>query len=474
MKIHKNIKFDCHGMKNFCWPVFLVVFLMITAGYFDARTAAAALLVLFAGMSAIRYYLLGPWIIVLVLPIASTYFVPSNVFGLPGMNPLNAILSLSIASFFLTAVLRPRTIAIPTWPTRIYTYLAVLLLAALHGAFYVSSVPKYFVDLNVIPSNTWSFYLQTSLIKPLIMLLSVFIVSIALNNSARPTIYLIPLFISATIFPFAIFYYAINSGMTLTELGSQGSRHYLSGIGLHANELGLLLNMAFALSYFSFLQVTRVTLKIALGAIILLLIAGILLTFSRGAYLGLLAVVGYSLFVHRKLIILFLTLLLPISVYFAPSSVVDRVSHGFESNDADSVSSGRIDEIWKPLLPELIVSPLIGNGLGSILWSDAAKKQDILPVGHPHSAYLGALLDFGIIGTLIVLFFYWHMWRLFTWLGKNTLNPLWRGFFTGGAACVLLLLVQGLTDDSFMPTRTQPFLWLAYGIAIGVYSRERP
>ena len=41
--------------------------------------------------------------------------------------------------------------------------------------------------------------------------------------------------------------------------------------------------------------------------------------------------------------------------------------------DANTVSAGRIDGIWLPLLPELANSPIWGNGLGSITWSDPMR-----------------------------------------------------------------------------------------------------
>jgi hypothetical protein len=47
------------------------------------------------------------------------------------------------------------------------------------------------------------------------------------------------------------------------------------------------------------------------------------------------------------------------------------------------------------------------------------------------------------------------------------------GFFTGGAACILLLVVQGLTDDSFMPAFTHVYFWLCYGAAVGTLARAQ-
>ena len=38
-------------------------------------------------------------------------------------------------------------------------------------------------------------------------------------------------------------------------------------------------------------------------------------------------------------------------------------------------------------------APIIGHGLGSTSWATPNLRGEMLPVGHPHSAYLGVLLD---------------------------------------------------------------------------------
>ena len=91
----------------------------------------------------------------------------------------------------------------------------------------------------------------------------------------------------------------------------------------------------------------------------------------------------------------------------------------------------------------------------------------MLPVGHPHSAYLGVLLDLGMVGVTVVAAFFWSAWAMFRRLAKNHADPLWRGVFEGGVVCLICLAVQGLTDDRFVPTYPQVALWLCYGLALG-------
>lgn len=426
--------------------------------------------VLFA--SALRDYRVAVCVVVFMLPIAPTHLIPHDVVGVSGANLMHALVLLAGSAIILSySVHRPR-FALPLWPKTFWLYFAVFVAAAVHGAVSSGDIPDYFVVLNVVSSTDVKTYFQDILVNPSVALGAAAVVSVAVRNARRPSLYLVPLFCSATVFACVVLVVAATSGSSLNDLAQQDSREFLSGTGLHANEIGLLLNTAWALALFTFIHVNRLSLRLTLAGVSALVAVGIALTFSRGAYLGFLTSIAYLLLVKRKFfLILCAAIVIPLSALVLPESITHRATHQVYSNDVDALSSGRIDEIWKPLLPEVIKSPLIGSGVGSILWSDAARQHKILPVGHPHSAYLGALLYLGLIGMSVVLIFFAHMWRLFTRLSVNAPQPLWRGFFNGAAACVLVLLVQGATDDSFLPGRTQSFLWLAYGAAIGFQSR---
>lgn len=441
----------------------------MTFGPYIAMAAplAAALLAL-----ALRDYRVATSFVVFMLPIAPTYLIPHDVVGISGANLMHGLVLVAGSALILSYAVHGPRFAIPLWPRAFWLYFIAFAAAAVHGAVSAGDIPEYFVVLNVVSSTDVKTYFQDTFINPSVALGAAAVVSVAVRNARRASLYLFPLFCSATVFACAVIAVAATSGSSLDDLSRQESRDFLSGTGLHANELGLLLNTAWALAIFTFLQVKRLSAKLALSAVAGLVAVGVALTFSRGAYLGFLTSVTYLLLVRRKLfLILCAAILIPLAVAVLPDSIAHRASHEVHGNDVDALSSGRIEEIWKPLLPEVIKSPFFGSGIGSILWSEAARQQKILPVGHPHSAYLGALLYLGLIGMSVVLGFFAHMWRLFARLGASALQPLWRGFFQGAAACVVVLLVQGFTDDSFLPGRTQSFLWLAYGIGIGFQSR---
>jgi O-antigen ligase len=232
--------------------------------------------------------------------------------------------------------------------------------------------------------------------------------------------------------------------------------------------------MALAITLFVFAGATGWRSKIVLGCCVLIQAGAVFLTFSRGAYIGSVTIIVYFLITQKGKPWTRLALLgvLAGAILVMPGSILQRTTNQSANQDIDELSSGRVDEIWLPLIPSVLESPLIGRGHGSILWSEAAKRKEILPVGQPHSAYLAALLDTGIVGTAIILAFLAHAWHTFWKLRVMAKSKMLASFFQGASACIPLLLIQGITDDAFMPRYTQAFLWIAYGAALGLLSRS--
>lgn len=442
-------------------------------GLFGGTAALLALLVVLFMAFAVSDYRTGILIAVVLLPLSATQLLPRSLFGIAGLNPLNVTLLMAAASITFMWLFQRRQIAIPSYPQSLYLYVGALTLGAFHGIFHVSSIPAFYKALDLIDFDSPAGYIRDIFLKPMLILVTAFMLSVAVRNARHPPAYLIPLFFSALILPLFVIVYVALSGASLTMLASSRSREVLSVTGMHANELGLMFNMAFALALFSFSGMRHDLKKWMMGFSISVLSVAITLTFSRGAYLGILSVIAYFLFTQRRFKVIAAGLVLvPVVLAVMPQAVVERATTGAQERSIDTITAGRVDRIWRPLAPEVLSSPVVGHGLSSILWSEASRHGLILRVGHPHSAYLGLLLDFGFLGAIVIFFFFWRMWRFFAALARSSTEPLWRGFFQGAMACILLLLVQGLTDDRFTPTFAQTFLWLSYGMAIGLNARR--
>jgi O-antigen ligase len=440
-------------------------------GYSAALAFIIAVPVLLLGIRDFKVVCL---IIVFTLPFVPTFLLSRNGGGFTGIRLMAGLLTFSSFTVFLSTALRPKKIVFPRLPGIAVCYLAVLGLAALNGTRFFGETPQYFSALGLVRDRTSLLYVYECLYVPALIVGSAMAAGMLAANLNDPRFTVCPVIISAVLFALVICYSALKGGISLSEMAGQESRRYLSSTGLHANEIGLTMNMAFAISFSLLLAVLSPKAKILMGLCTLIILSAVFFTFSRGAYLGTATIFIYFLLTKRvwRALKILTFLVIVGGALSAPKEIVEKAFLRTNDGNIDSVSSGRVDEIWRPLLPMLLENPVIGRGHGSIMWSTAAKEKMILPVSHPHSAYLEALLDLGVTGTLVVFAFLGHAWHLLWKLGSSTRFRLLGPFFFGASACIPALLVQGLTDDSFVPRYTHTFFWLAYGSALGVIARR--
>jgi len=266
-----------------------------------------------------------------------------------------------------------------------------------------------------------------------------------------------------------------QSGIALGQLADSESRSFLSALGMHANDLGRLYAVAYALLLFTWAESREPGLRFALLASMGMVVVALMLTFSRGAFTGFVVVNVLFLIWRRNTRTLIMAAFLAAGAVFAlPEAVYDRITSGFGFG-INEISAGRIDGIWLPLLPEVLRNPVFGGGTGAILWSEAMRLGAgviILGVAQAHSAFLETVLDMGIVGLMLVCAYFLHVWKGFRALSADpALSHTLRGFYQGAAAGLLSFLVAGFTGSYLTPRPEQVFLWLAIGMMYGQRAR---
>src|SRR5437763_356227 len=216
----------------------------------------------------------------------------------------------------------------------------------------------------------------------------------------------------------------------------------------------------------------RRALLLALG----LSLVALVLTFSRGGFVAMaVATVLYVLrrFSARTLIITCVAV--GGVLLFAPHAIYERLSAG-HGQGIDAISAGRVNGLWLPLLPEVLRHPLIGNGIGAMLWSDTMRRgagSMTLAVTHPHNAFLQAALDMGLTGLVLLCAYFAHAWRGLRARANDPDIPAGlRGVCQGAAAGLVGMLISDFTDSSLTPRPEQAFLWLAIGMMYGYRGRQ--
>jgi hypothetical protein len=414
---------------------------------------------------------IGVVLLIVLLPISRSSMFPHAMMGITGLNPLNLLLVGTLGSCLLQALADGSIRRFLPRPL-LWLYIAPLVIAGALGSRHVEDIASaYFMDDSLYYDNAAG-YLRETLFKPLMLVVFALLVGAAVARSRDPEKFLVPTVVSIWVMVALVVIYVALAGVGLGVLSASTSRDFFNPLGMHANELGRLYAMAYALALFTWAGTKRPGLKLAMLASMVLSTGAMVLTFSRGAFLGFIIVNGlFFLWRMNAKTILFALALGACALFAVPPEVYERATVGF-GEGLNAISAGRYEGLWLPLLPEIERSPIWGNGLNSILWSDAMRTAapggPVIFTTHPHNAYLEAVLDMGIAGLLLICAYFAHAWKGFRRLGADAgLSSPMRGFFQGAAAALASFLVAAFADGSLAPKAEQTFLWLAIGMMYG-------
>ncbi len=410
---------------------------------------------------------IGVVALMVLLPISASQLFPHEILGVTGLNPLNFLLLATLVSCLFRMSSDRRVAKLVPAPL-VWMYLVPIVFAGLLGSRHVAEIAPDFFRTQVVHFYDSVGYLRDLLLKPLFLVAFGVLVGAATLRSERPMRLIYPLIVSVWVMCLlAIIYFAV-SGISLNQLSGVYQRDFFNPLGLHANELGRMYAVAYALLLFMWSEGKNPRLSPLLIVSMGVIIVALALTFSRGAFLAFLLVNGLFVLWRGSAKTAAGVMLAGIAMLLVlPGAVLVRVQLGM-GVDLDAISAGRINHIWLPLLPELWRSPIYGNGLSSIMWMAPMRSGQMFLVEHPHNAYLQALLDVGVLGFVLLCAFWIRVWKGFRELGRDaSLAPELRGLYQGAAASIIALAVANFAGSSLMPVTDQCFLWMAVGMMYG-------
>lgn len=468
------------------WIVLAALALALFCGLLTALGGGdlAVLLVvaLALGVAGLVDYRIAVFALMLVFPLTSTYFFPRKLLGITGLNPFNAIFLLTLASFALHRLFTPRQALAPL-PSLSFFWPLVLALAAgtAIGSRSVHLVPAFY-HLNAEIFSTKAEYVRDVLVKPLIVLTFVYLIAAAVARSRRMAPWAWASLAGGSTLALLILVFVVLSGVPLGALSQASARSFLSPTGMHANELGVALVPVFTVALFLVPTLRGLRARLAAIGFAVLALLAIALTFSRAAFLAmLLASTVFSIRRRKPGWILAGLAVVVAGVLMAPDAIKDRVVQGFDTSAiggrnsaADPLTAGRVGGIWKPLWPDAQAHAVLGNGIHSTMWSNAARSGWIV-ASHPHNAYLQLLMDHGVVFGALVALFLWRVWRLWRVLSRSPgVDPVLRGFFEGISVAFLVFLVQCMSGSSLVFDLSHAMFLAALGLALGVQARLAP
>jgi O-antigen ligase len=440
-------------------------------------SAAVLCIAALATVFVLMDYRFGVFLLILFMPVAPSTIFPHAMFGVTGFNPLNLLMVATVGSLLVHHAGRRYATRFLPRPL-LWLYIAPFVAAGIMGSRHVDDIPEFLVVAGQVSFTDAAGYIRDIVVKPLFLVLFALLVGRAVADSEKPERFLTPLLISVWIMGGLAVFFFVASDASFSALASRTmARQVLGVMGLHANDLGRLYAIAYGLMLFIWANTNDHRLKFVLVVSMGMVVLALTLTFSRGAFFSFVVVNILFLFTRRNpTAYIFALLLLAVIIPLLPGAIVYRMSEGLSGGHAASandVTTGRIDTIWLPLLPEVLYNPLFGNGLSYTMWSDAMRTQRMIQVNHPHNAYLGVLLDMGIVGLITVIAFFVHTWKGFRKLARDaSLSPEMRGLFEGAAAGLVAFMTAGFAGSGLTPVPEQAYLWLAIGMMYGLLARK--
>jgi hypothetical protein len=349
-----------------------------------------------------------------------------------------------------------------------WLFIGALLIAGIRGAAHVDGIPPWLLTGdNVDYSTPWVYFRSVAMPAMFLPIAAIFIAA-AVQDGQKLTPFVVSMCTYAWTIGFLIVTDVALSGQSLLTMAQADERYeHLTTLGFHSNEFGTMLAIAYAVLLGTRDGVQSRRGRAAISLTLAMTATALILTFSRGAYVAF-AVTNVLFFMRasagRKAALVTLVLLMWV---VAPAAIVDRTKYALDSQDPNTISAGRLDNIWLPILPDIKDHLFFGQGLQSIMWTDAQRFQLIYPVNMAHSAYLDLLLDFGLIGSLPILAWYAYVWRGFIRQAQFDEDEGFRRFFYGGHLALVSLSLCALTNDRLSPSATTAFVWIAAGVLIG-------
>ena len=211
-----------------------------------------------------------------------------------------------------------------------------------------------------------------------------------------------------------------------------------------------------------------------IGYIVLFAALGLclILTYSRGAWLSVAALVFFfGLVWDKRLWLLFL--LIPPILLFYHGGVTDRLLSIFYHSEADTSVSMRLD-MWYSAMEMIIEHPLLGVGWGAFKFVYPVYNELIQEAGitifHAHNMFLNIWAETGVLGFVCFFcFFYgnaYYGWKLLNMPQVHTFD---RSAAMMMIAAVVSQTICGFSDYDLFSTQISLTFWLICGIFANAY-----
>lgn len=402
--------------------------------------------------------------LLLILPFLGIGFFNQSLGGIPGLRP--QLLLVPLVLVLLSIHKKPYTIP-PGLVISFFAILVLLTIAFFRSIEYASQISGRYTDYTVYS------YASTQYISPVIIMLP--LVLIPMYYQSERDIYCMILVLTASITIISVCVIGIYLLKEPMKLNFEHFRGTLSSVlGIHGNDLA---NFCFLAIPFLIVLCLNKRAVWTYGCLFVTL-AATALSYSRTAYfIVLFAIVLFYLLSGRVRYLPVIALIIFLVLQFAmPESIIDRALTGFSAGDLNTISAGRIQYLWKPILNEIGRKPDViqfGYGIHGIINMRAWQTGTIFSVGHAHNMYLDMILESGVLGLVVLLCFYTYVLiRFMKAFYRESLNPFQKDLLAAVIVAIICYLISGLTGRRLFPSLSNVYVWIIVGLGFSLVSSK--
>lgn len=276
-----------------------------------------------------------------------------------------------------------------------------------------------------------------------------------------------------------------------TVLAINGLLHGGRGVGGwlgDENDFGMEMNVAVPVAFFMYQAAKNRPAKLLYMGLLGLFVMSVVATFSRGAFLGLLAVGAYCWFYSpRKIMSLILGIcLVGLVLIAAPQEYWDRINSITDDSTMEYGTAGQRVFTWGIGWEMFLANPIFGVGQSNFPWTigeylgGRTWQTKSLAGRQAHSLYFTLLPELGMVGVIIfgsMVYFSYRDTRVTglihrasrgnTAVRKEENDPqLSRAILYGNA--ILGGMMGYLTTSTFISTLYYPTFWIMMALAVAL------
>jgi hypothetical protein len=403
-------------------------------------------------------------LVLFTMPFSNSPFLAQNIAGISGMKPFNLLALGLIISWLWKGGGHSRDRLESKAVLIFIAYLGLFSFAFFRAAMNLDVL--VFRYIGEIPTSTIAFFLQYW-VRGFLFTIS-FIYILQLIRTPSQILGLTCLLLLSFIF-FDIYSLLISYNVRTDNLVRFGLIDvFTASIGLHYNNVASIMMIGLPFAFGFSLQYGKKYMPIVLIMVIALIFSG-----SRGALLG--GVVGCSFTLFMSVSDKFSKLIKPLSVIVGLLIVGYGLFSLLSQKEAElainELSSGRVDNIWLPLVIEIYKSPMtliFGNGYLGMIQSDTyVSTYNFYKSTHAHNAYLNLIMDGGAIFVGLLFLLINYSFKKAITLENARANLVYYGL----VGSIIAYLIAAWFGRQFLPATDNMMLFPVLGL-ITVYYRH--